>query len=106
MASEIILTSDGSQQFSTVLDGVSYTFNVSYNTRMNIWTCTISTGGNVIVSGVVLVGGVDILNQFTFNLKYMFVVNLDNPTIDAGANNLGTDVKLFKLTEAEVLSIG
>jgi hypothetical protein len=106
MALEIVLTSDGSQKFSTVLEGVSYNFKVSYNTRMNVWTCDISTGDTTIVNGVVLVGGVDILNQFTFSLKFLFVVNLDNPILDADSDNLGIEVMLFKLTEDEVFSIG
>lgn len=106
MATEITLTSDGSQRFSTVIDGVSYGFRISYNTRMSIWTCSISTEGTDIVNGIGLLGGVDIVNQFTFALKYLFTVNLDNPTVDAGPDNLGIDVKLFKLTESEVLSLG
>tara|TARA_R110000744_G_scaffold48819_1_gene106337 strand:+ start:513 stop:833 length:321 start_codon:yes stop_codon:yes gene_type:complete len=105
MAIEIKITSDGSQRFSTVLDGKSYTFNISYNRRMNIWTCTISSDGIILVSGVTLVGGVDILNQFTFSLKYLFIVNLDDPTTDANGETLGIDVRLFKLTESEVASI-
>lgn len=106
MAIEIALTSDGSQKFSTVIDGTSYGFRLSYNTRMGIWTCSISVEGVDIVNGIGLLGGVDILNQFTFSLKYMFTINLDNSNVDAGPDNLGTGVRLFKLTEFEVLSLG
>ncbi len=106
MAIEIILTSDGSQTFSTVLDGTSYSFDVSYNIRMGVWVCDISASGVTLVKGVTLVGGVDILNQYTFELGYLFVVNVDNPTKDAIPDNLGIDVKLFKLTEEEVVSLG
>lgn len=105
MAVEIALTSDGGQKFSTVIEGASYGFLVSYNARMEIWTCTISQNEVDIANGIVLLGGVDILNQYTFSLNNMYVVNIDNPTQDANGNNLGTDVRLFKLTDSEVLDL-
>ena len=106
MAREILLTSDGSQNFSTVLDGVTYEFNISYNIRIGVWTANISVDGIDLVNGVVLVGGVDIVTQFTFDLKNLYMVNVNNPNLDANAENLGTDVKLFKLSDDEVASIG
>ncbi len=106
MAQEIVLTSDGSQKFTIVLDGVNYSFNVSFNTRMQVWRANIATEGVTLANGVTLVGGVDILKQYTFILENFFMVNLNDPKIDATADNLGTDVKLFKLSDAEVLAGG
>jgi len=106
MADEILLTSDGSQTFSIALDEVIYNFKVSYNTRAGVWATNISTNGVELVNGVVLVGGVDLLRQFTFILQNLFVVNLSNPLLDAGPDNLGTDVKLFKLSDDEVDTLG
>jgi len=102
MAQEIILTSDGSQKFTIILDGINYSFNVMYNTRIGIWTANISTEGVELVNGIALVGGVDIVKQFTFALKNLYIVNLNDPKIDATKENLGTDVKLYKLNVAEV----
>ena len=106
MAQEIILTSDGSQTFTIVLDGVNYSFTVSFNTRMGVWRANIATEGVILANGVTLVGGVDIVKQYTFILENLFMVNLNDPKVDATGDNLGTDVKLFKLTPEEVLSGG
>ncbi len=106
MAQEIVLTSDGSQNFTIVLDAVTYSFNVSFNTRVGVWTANISREGVELANGITLVGGVDIVQQYTFILKNLFIVNLDNPKVDATEDSLGTDVKLFKLTDAEVASGG
>lgn len=106
MAQEILLTSDGSQKFTIVLGGVNYSFKVSYNTRMGAWRANIATEGTQLANGVTLVGGVDIVQQYPFILKNLFMVNLNNPNIDATGDNLGTDAKLYQLTDAEVAAGG
>lgn len=106
MAVEIPLTSDGSQKLSTVLNNITYQLEVSYNTRVGVWTMNISRDGNELVNGIVLVGGVDILRQFTLAIENLYVVNTTNPNQDADGNNLGTDVGVFLLTEEEISEIG
>lgn len=106
MAVEITLTPDGSQIFSTNIEGITYKFKVSFNRRMNLWVASISQGSISLVNGIGLVGGVNILKQYTLSLDYIFIVNLDNSDIDASADNLGISVKMFKLSEEEVGSIG
>lgn len=106
MAQEILLTSDGSQQFNIVIDGVNYTFTVSYNTRLGIWSAHIASDGVELVNGAALVGGVDIVKQFTFILKNLYIVDLNGTNLDATNSNLGTDVKLFKLTNDEAATLG
>lgn len=106
MPEEITLTSDGSQTFSTVLDGITYDFIINYNTRLNLWTFNLISEGLQLVNGVALLGGVDIVKQYTFSLKNLYSVNIDNPTIDAIESNLGTEVKLYKLTQSEVDTLG
>ena len=96
MTQEIVLTSDGSQTFNVVLDGVNYLFEVKFNTRMEYWTANISSEGIEIVNGIGLLGGVDIVQQLTDALKNLFIVNIDESKIDATDENLGTSVKLFK----------
>lgn len=105
MASEIPLGSEGSQLFTIVIEGITYTFEVSYNTRLAIWTANISYSGGV-VNGLGLLGGVDIINQIPFDLKNLYTVNLDNPNIDASPDDLGEAVKLYNLTDEEVVSLG
>lgn len=106
MAQEITLTTDGSQTFSVVLDGATYVFVVSYNYRWGVWTANISSEGVELVNGVALVGGTDIVSQFTFALKNLFMSDLTGQKLDATGDNLGTDVRLYKLTDAEVAANG
>ena len=106
MAQEILLTSNGSQRFNVVIEGANYVFLIAYNTRAGIWSATISSEGVELVSGVALVGGVDILKQFTFILKNLYMVDLNGTRLDATSENLGSDAKLFKLTTAEGDSLG
>lgn len=105
MAKEIRLTTDGAQKFSTVLNGVTYEFNVNYNTRYGVWFMDITLAGSVLSSGIALLSGIDIVRQFTYALKNLFVVNIDNPNLDANANNLGTESKLFQITDLEISEI-
>ncbi len=102
MPSEIVLSTDGSQNFSTTLDDVVYDFKISYNTRVGIWTADIYQDNIAIVEGIALVGGVDIDKQFTFKLKNLFTVNLSNSNNDAGPDDIGITARLFKFLESEV----
>ena len=106
MALEIPLDQNGSQKFNIVINGKTYEFLVSYNSRMKYWTANISSENVSLVKGISLVGGVDILNQFTLELKRLFMVNIDNPNLDATSDNIGIDVKLYELSEEEVSSNG
>ena len=106
MAVEITLTPDGSQTFSTNIEGVTYKFKVSFNRRMNLWVASISQDSISLVNGIGLVGGVNILKQYPLSLDNIFIVNLDDSDIDASSDNLGISVKLFKLSQEEVDSIG
>lgn len=103
MAIELIpLISDGAQELTVVLDGVVYDLFVSYNERMGYWTLSIASNGATLVSGAALVGGVDIVEQFTFELKNLWAINLTDSDADAGADNLGTDVQFLKVDEATI----
>ncbi len=106
---EIPLTSDGAQLFSMTIDTVKYDFRVLYNGRANppngLWAMDISFGEEELINGVALVGGVDLLSAYNLDLKNMWAINVNGTTEDANADNLGTDVKLFILTDEEVASI-
>lgn len=102
---EIPLTSDGEQKFSITLEGITYEFRVIYNTRLNLWAADISTGGSAIANGVALVGGKDLVEQYDIPLRNIYAINTTGSNEDANANNLGTDVRLFQLTDEEVTSV-
>ena len=101
---EIPLTSDGEQKLSIALNETLYSLRVIYNTRLNLWSLTITTSGVDLATVALVVGG-DILNQYNIGLRNLFVVNTTGSNIDADAENLGTDIKLYHLTDEEVLSV-
>lgn len=106
---EIPLTSDSAQRFSMNLGGITYSFRVIYNTRANpdlgVWAMDIASGGVDLANGVALVGGSDLMSPYNLELKNLYMVNLTGSTADANASNLGTDVRLFQLTDEEVASV-
>lgn len=100
---EIPLTAEPDQTFSLSLNGQQYTFTVRYNSRYGIWVMDISQGGTLILAGIGLLAGVDIYQQFPeLPIKNAYVVDLENHHLDASADNLGSRVKLFILTEEEL----
>lgn len=99
---EIPLTSDPEQLFSIIINETVYDVRVVYNTRLVVWSISLSQNDVKIISSVALVAGVDIFLQYDIGLSNAFVINLDDSTQDATADNLGTVTKLFILTDAEV----
>ena len=102
---EIPLDSNPEQLFSITLDGNTYDMRVKLNSRLQQWSASFAQSGVDILNGIALVGGIDILQQFNIPIDNMYVVNLDNESLDPSADNLGTVAKLFVLTDAEVSSV-
>ena len=62
---EIPLFDDPRWEAQTDLSGRRYTFCISYNTRQDAWTATISdANGELLVAGLRLVPGIDMLKKF------------------------------------------
>lgn len=101
---EIPLSSTPEQLFKITLFGVIYDIRVLINSRLGVWTISFSSGGVDIVNGVSLVGGVDILKQYTLPIKNIIIVNLDNTRLDPSRDNLGTGSRLFILSDEELSS--
>ena len=99
---EVPLNNSPEQLFSITIDGSTYDCRVVFNTRSEVWSISFSQSGIDMVSGVALLGGVDILRQYNLPIRNAFVVNLDDPTLDATGDNLGTSAHLFILTDEEV----
>jgi len=101
---EIPLNSSSEQLFSITLNSTNYDCRVIYNSRVGIWSISFATGGDDVVTGIAIVGGVDMVKQYNFPVRNLYTVNLQNPSHDATADNLGTGAKLFMLTDEEVPS--
>lgn len=100
---EIPLTADPEQNFNIIIGGVNYNVRVLLNSRTGLWTMTLLDGDIILVAGIGLVSGVDILNQYTFlPIKNAYVVNLESPNTDPSKEGLGTVSRLFILTDEEV----
>lgn len=63
----IPLTPSQPQQFLITLNGVTYTFVLKFNLNANAWVLDISDSqGNLIVGGIALVTGTDLLAQYSY----------------------------------------
>lgn len=102
---EIPLNSSPEQLFSITLGGNTYDLRVKLNSRLAQWAVSFAQNGTDIITGIPLVGGIDILNQYNIAIENMYIVNLDNPNLDPNVDNLGTVSKLFILTEEEITSV-
>jgi len=105
---EILLTSEAEQIFSSTLDDTLFDFRVIYNTRANapngLWVMDISIGETSLINGMALVSGVSLTQQYSVGPKNLYIMNVAGSNEDANSTNLGTDVRLFQLTDEEVAS--
>lgn len=99
---EIPLTSSPEQLFSILIDGNNYDCRVILSSKTGIWSISFSQAGEDIVTGVPLLSGIDIMNQFNLPIHNAFIINLDAANQDPSKTNLGTSAKLFILTDEEV----
>ena len=106
---EIPLTSDGEQIFSMVLDDILFDFRILYNSRANdnngLWQMDISAGEISIINGAALVIGVDVMLPYNVGPSNLYMLNVTGSNADATKDNLGSGVKLFQLTDEEVLDV-
>ncbi len=99
---EIPLNASPEQLFKITLLETTYDIRVILNSRTGIWTIGFSQNGVPILEGVALVGGVDVLRQYTLPIDNMYIANLEQSNQDPGKDNLGTVARLFILTDEEV----
>lgn len=99
---EIPLNSNPEQLFSITINGETYDCRVKLNSRTSVWSISLAQSGVDILNGISLLGGVDIFKQYNIPIRNAYVVNLDEPTLDASKTNLGTSTRLYILTDEEV----
>ena len=94
---ELPLTA-AAQTFSTSVAGQEYTFQITWNTTNVCWMINIlDTSGNKILSGVPMVTGVDLLEQFEYlNFGFQMYAQTDNDTNAVPTfENMGTTSHLY-----------
>jgi hypothetical protein len=92
-----------SQTFKTDLEGNTYNFRVYYNSRGGYYAMDLSNENDeLLVGGITLVMGGDIINQHELNIGGMFVVESGDTAIDPVFGELGSTHFLVHLTEQEL----
>lgn len=88
------------QTFNITLAGATYGFTVQWNVPNGSWIIDIAdSSGNAIVSGIPMVTGADLLEQYSYlNFGFQLVAQTDNspdsvPTFD----NIGTTSHLYAI---------
>lgn len=106
MIIELPITSDAAQTFVTQLGDVKYQFDVIYNDRSGIWTMTITefVSQVVIISGLPIVLGQPLLEPYNFGIGELLVSDTSESSTDAGADDMGTRVKVYWASEDEVFA--
>ncbi|ODN41182.1 phage baseplate plug family protein [Piscirickettsia litoralis] len=91
---------------TTSLEGTAYKFDVRWNTRDETWRISIAdTDGNAILSGLKLLPYSPLIQRYkltNFISGELVGINTANQYEPPTRNNLGTDFKLFYLTQDEI----
>jgi len=99
---EIPLTSKSEQLFSIVIKATKYDMRVILNSRTGKWSLDLAAGGIDLVSGIALLGGADIFDQYNLGIGIGYIVNLENPGQDPTRDQFGKLSRLFIITEEEL----
>lgn len=90
------------ETFNIALAGTTYGFTVRWNVPNASWIIDISdASGNPIVSGIPMVTGADLLEQYAYlGLNFALIAQTDNaPDAVPTFANLGTTGHLFAITD-------
>lgn len=99
---QIPLLTEPAQSFSIVIGEEEYNFRVIYNAREETFSMDIS-GTDFEIGGINLVGGCDILKQYSIPIENMFVIDLTGEGTDPTIDNLGVGNALVIATDAELI---
>lgn len=98
---QIPLINAPSQTLTIIIDNIEYSLRIIYNTREETWSMDISSS-DFELTGISLVGGVDLLSQHTTPINNIYMINVSGLTIDANIDTLGTEVVLVIATSEEI----
>lgn len=86
------------QTFNITLAGVTYGFTVRWNVPNSSWIIDIAdASGNAIISGIPMVTGVDLLEQYGYlSFGFQLIAQTDNsPDTVPAFDNLGSTAHLY-----------
>ena len=99
---EIPLNAKPEQLFSIVIKETKYDLRVILNSRTGSWSLDLAADGKDLVTGIALLPGADIFEQYNLDIGMGYIINLDNPRQDPGKDQFGNLSRLFILTEEEL----
>ena len=98
-------TAEPWQTFSCTLNGVEYGFSTRYNDRSGVWSFTLSLKATdaVLVAGVPILLGCDMLAPFGLNIGSLYAVDLAASPAWALAADGVTPVPSVQMTDADAI---
>lgn len=78
-------------EVETTINNEAYTFVTNWNDRYGYYSMDILQNGLDVVSGIILVSGVDIANIASIPLERVYCVNKNEANEDFGFTGLGDD---------------
>lgn len=110
-------TSDAWRSFSTVLNGVEYTFVQRFNETSGVWFFDLGmeSTGETIAAGVPILIGCDLLEPYALGIGSMLAIDLQAvaesgpsgflpASVDAGQDDLGDRVVVVYISPGEVVT--
>lgn len=104
---EVPVTINSNSMFDFDLDGKRYTLRHTFNARLGLWSLDLYLRGEVLVLGAAAVMGVELFhgNALPDVPQGLYLVPLDRSTEDAGFGDLGSRVKLMRITAEDGLNV-
>lgn len=99
---EFTITDNARQQFSTILDGRRVTIELWYAPASDRWSMSLAMDGENVLSGIRVVGGVDLLKPFNLGIGVLFVWSPAGLTAPGRDDLPLGNVRFFSATQEEV----
>ena len=104
MPSVIPMTADPARRIEVSLNRKRYFLTTKYNVAGNVWSMDLEDSAGVILYGITLLTGVNLLatqRDLTAEIGGLWLVDTTGSRSDPGAENLGSDVVLTHFAPEE-----
>lgn len=93
------------QSVTVQLGSAKYRFKTQFNSRSGVWTLDLYDGASqqLMVASVPMVLGQDLLEPYNFGIGRIVCIDTSKQGAEAGPNDLGVRVKVYWVSEDEVL---
>jgi hypothetical protein len=92
------------QSVTVQLGSAKYRFKTQFNSRSGVWTFDLyDAADRMMIASVALVLGQDLLEPYNFGIGRIVCIDTSKQGVEAGPNDLGVRVKVYWVSEDEVL---